>query len=161
MGKRKARRQSAIQRVAEGNVDQPSPLRIDTVLASVDPDDPGRTQTIVNGLPNVPEGFPSDHIPIGVLFIFSPQPTYTRDDIENLNSIDNGDDLGQDFGPGVQEEPYLQMQNDAAKLVPDRWLFGYGTMPYSAPSREMARGARSARGRSGSTLVQMEVVWRA
>lgn len=98
MGKRKARRQSAIQRVADGNVDQPSPLRIDTVLATVDPDDPGRTQTIANGLPNVPEGFPSDHIPIGVLF--SPQPTYTRDDSQNNSSIDESDDLRQDFPPG-------------------------------------------------------------
>ena len=84
--------------MADANVDQPSPLRIDTVLATVDPDDPTRAQTIANGLPNVSAGFPSDHIPIGVLF--SPQPSYTRDDIENDNSIDECNDLRQDLTAG-------------------------------------------------------------
>jgi hypothetical protein len=78
VGKRKARKQNAIKRVAESKVEQPSPLRIESVLATVDPDDEARTQIIMAGLPNVEAGFPSDHVPVGALF--APAPTFNKDD---------------------------------------------------------------------------------
>ena len=89
LGKRKARRQNAIQRVAEANIELPSPLRVHSVLATIDPDDVSRTQTITNGLPNVQAGFPSDHIPVGVLFC--PEPTFSQDEVLSESRTDNGD----------------------------------------------------------------------
>lgn len=74
MGRRKARRQKAIDKAAEAKIELPCPLRVDSVLATVDSDDELRTQTIVDGLPNVEAGFPTDHIPIGALF--APEPSY-------------------------------------------------------------------------------------
>ena len=83
VGKRKARRINALQRSSNANIEQPSPLRVEVVLSTIDSEDPTRAQLIANGLPNVAAGFPSDHIPIGVLF--SPEPSYFTD--ESIRNI--------------------------------------------------------------------------
>ena len=71
MTKRGSRRERAVQRAAVvASTEAPSSsLRVEAVLATIDPDDISRTQIIKDGLPNEEEGFPTDHIPIGAIFV--------------------------------------------------------------------------------------------
>lgn len=98
MGKRRARKQQAIRRVAEANIEQPSPLRIESVLATIDPDDSVRTETIMKGLPNVSAGFPSDHVPVGALF--APAPNYNKDNTSARNSNEDDEEMNYGFQKG-------------------------------------------------------------
>jgi cap-snatching RNA endonuclease len=68
-GKRKSRRLQAQARVTAAAIDTPLPLRVECVLATIDPADPVRTELILSGLPLFDKGFPSDHLPIGALFV--------------------------------------------------------------------------------------------
>ena len=68
-GKRKSRRLQAQARVTSAAHETPSPLRVECVLATIDPEDPSRTELILSGLPLIDKGFPSDHLPIGALFV--------------------------------------------------------------------------------------------
>mmetsp|Transcript_14491 Transcript_14491/g.33464 ORF Transcript_14491/g.33464 Transcript_14491/m.33464 type:complete len:453 (-) Transcript_14491:56-1414(-) len=77
-GKRSRRDRSKLRSTqattAGDSIVSSSPIRVESVFATVDPQDPHRSQVIAAGLPNVQEGFPSDHLPIGALF--TPEPTY-------------------------------------------------------------------------------------
>lgn len=98
MGKRKKRRDKASRtRSQERNLQNyrsngfvATNVRVDSVLATIaGPHDTQRLQVINDGLPNVQEGFPSDHIPIGGLFVGNRDTngTYsTRDGDETLSS---------------------------------------------------------------------------
>ncbi|CAJ1965771.1 unnamed protein product [Cylindrotheca closterium] len=71
-GKRKIRRQRLAKMQARQILQSKAPtaMRIDTILATVSgPEDTERMEIINSGLPNIDEGFPSDHIPIGALFV--------------------------------------------------------------------------------------------
>ena len=138
VGKRKARRQNAQQRVADANVEHPSPLRVETVLSTIDPDDPMRSQVIADGLPNVLAGFPSDHIPIGVLF--SPEPSYTRDDLISDTTLDERDNAQQDIQQGAisanarrRREAYsrslvVRRRHNAILRAVSEWLVARGAL---------------------------------
>ena len=67
--KRKSRRVQALARTASTSMDASSLLQVESVLATLDLDDPDRTHLIRSGLPRVEHGFPSDHLPIGALFV--------------------------------------------------------------------------------------------
>jgi len=67
--KRKLRRVHAQARDSGIGMALPSPLRVECVLATVDPAKPDRTKLILSGLPQFDKGFPSDHLPIGALFV--------------------------------------------------------------------------------------------
>jgi len=54
------------------------PMKVESLLSTVIPSDKKRLETIQQGLPNIKEGFPSDHIPIGAMFV--PNPDYNKDD---------------------------------------------------------------------------------
>jgi hypothetical protein len=86
-GKRKSRRDKAVRlRRRESswikNSNLPATrMQVDAVLATIHgPDDTERLEIIHNGLPNVEEGFPSDHIPIGALFVANPDYDKEEDD---------------------------------------------------------------------------------
>mmetsp|Transcript_24654 Transcript_24654/g.37463 ORF Transcript_24654/g.37463 Transcript_24654/m.37463 type:complete len:618 (-) Transcript_24654:1351-3204(-) len=89
MGRRKARRLKASQRMAAANQEQILPIVVDSVLATVQPDQKDRLQTIIDGLPNVQEGFPSDHIPIGALFV--PDDTFKAGNHSCFDGISDKD----------------------------------------------------------------------
>jgi endonuclease/exonuclease/phosphatase family metal-dependent hydrolase len=66
--KRRSRRQRALYSTStafDRGTQEEKPLSIMAVLATVDNEE--SYQTILEGLPNVEAGFPSDHLPIGVL----------------------------------------------------------------------------------------------
>jgi hypothetical protein len=86
-GKRKSRRDKAVRlRRRESSWTKNSNLpatrmQVGAVLATIHgPDDTERLEIIHNGLPNVEEGFPSDHIPIGALFVANPDYDKEEDD---------------------------------------------------------------------------------
>jgi endonuclease/exonuclease/phosphatase family metal-dependent hydrolase len=91
--KRRSRRQRALYTpsaaVDHGTQDE-KPLSIMAVLATVDNDE--SYQTILEGLPNVGAGFPSDHLPIGVLL--SLELAETEIDIEQTESGTSGTFVG-------------------------------------------------------------------
>jgi hypothetical protein len=81
-GRRTARRVKAAQRMARTkrvSSQKDGALRIESVLATVLQGDAPRLEIINAGLPNVDEGFPSDHIPIGALF--APNPEFSVNDV--------------------------------------------------------------------------------
>ena len=138
VGKRKARRQSALQRVANANAERPSPLRVEAVLSTIDPDDSIRARIIADGLPNVRAGFPSDHIPIGVLF--SPEPKYARADLECDNTLDEGENAQRDLRQGAisanarrRREAYsrsllVRRRHNAILRAVSEWLVARGAL---------------------------------
>ena len=80
-GKRKSRRQKAIQvrsRERRSSSRRQNSIvtrvKVDTLLATVMENDERRLELINRGLPNLEAGFPSDHIPIGAMFV--PNPDY-------------------------------------------------------------------------------------
>ena len=86
--KRKSRRDKAARmRLREVvKADFSTPVKVDTVLGTISgPDDTERLEIINSGLPNVEQGFPSDHIPIGALFVAD--PNYKKDQIESDASM--------------------------------------------------------------------------
>ena len=96
--KRRARRERG-QQLKEGRIGQyPSTMRIESVLATMDHErDPKRTEIILAGLPNVAEGFPSDHLPIGVLLVPDGNDTLMPTDEKKKNGNNMGDDNGNDY----------------------------------------------------------------
>jgi mRNA deadenylase 3'-5' endonuclease subunit Ccr4 len=51
-------------------------LQVESILATIrGPDDEERIRIIQDGLPNIEEGFPSDHLPIGALFVGHGRPS--------------------------------------------------------------------------------------
>ena len=90
-GKRKNRRVRAQQKAAAIKMNLPSvAIRIQSILATVDENDPDRLQTILDGLPNEEKGFPSDHLPIGALFV--PVVSAPNDNNNNDDGTDNAAD---------------------------------------------------------------------
>lgn len=138
VGKRKARRQGALQRVAAANAERPSPLRVEMVLSTIDPDDLIRASIIADGLPNVRAGFPSDHIPIGVLF--SPEPKYAPVDIECDNPRNGGENAQHDLRQGAisanarrRREAYsrsllVRRRHNAILRAVSEWLVARGAL---------------------------------
>ncbi|CAB9524792.1 Angel homolog [Seminavis robusta] len=68
----------------------PNQIRVESVLATVNVANEKVVQTILDGLPNVEQGFPSDHLPIGALFTTVPrqQSTTTPSDTEQQNGME-------------------------------------------------------------------------
>lgn len=54
------------------------------------PDDTERLDKIYKGLPNVEAGFPSDHIPIGALFV--PHPEFRPSNVTSGSHEEDDDD---------------------------------------------------------------------
>jgi endonuclease/exonuclease/phosphatase family metal-dependent hydrolase len=71
MGKRKVRRQRVAWMLKREIIQSslPTAVQVESILATVFGPDDKRLEIINNGLPNVKNGFPSDHIPIGALFV--------------------------------------------------------------------------------------------
>jgi endonuclease/exonuclease/phosphatase family metal-dependent hydrolase len=134
VGKRKARRLIAQTRRAQDSQPQISAaLRVDSVLATVDPNDLNRTQIIMNGLPNVPAGFPSDHIPIGVLLC--PAPTTKDCNIpENNKRKDESKEFHQTGlsantrrrREAYTRSLYVRRRHNAILRAVTEWLIGRG-----------------------------------
>jgi hypothetical protein len=78
-GKRMVRRQrvARIQSRRTIQLNLPTAMSVGSILATISgPNDTQRLETINNGLPNLEKGFPSDHIPIGALFV--PDEDYSK-----------------------------------------------------------------------------------
>eukprot|EP00980_Cylindrotheca_fusiformis_P015185 scaffold4204_cov140-Cylindrotheca_fusiformis.AAC.4 len=89
-GKRRVRRQRVawVQSRRIIQLSLPTAIRVESVLATISgPDDTQRLETIYAGLPNVEKGFPSDHVPIGALFVPDNNiSTNTADELEAENT---------------------------------------------------------------------------
>jgi endonuclease/exonuclease/phosphatase family metal-dependent hydrolase len=134
VGKRKARRLNAqFKRAQDSQPQISSALSIDTVLATVDPNNPNRTQIIMDGLPNVPAGFPSDHVPIGVLLC----PAPTSSSKVNNPTVDNRRDPKEYHRTGISANTrrrreaytrslYVRRRHNALLRAVTEWLISRG-----------------------------------
>mmetsp|Transcript_8138 Transcript_8138/g.11725 ORF Transcript_8138/g.11725 Transcript_8138/m.11725 type:complete len:636 (+) Transcript_8138:96-2003(+) len=117
-GRRQKRRLRAESKVeARVSLEPPSMLRVDSVLATIDPDDKDRTQIIVDGLPNLGAGFPSDHLPVGVLFT----PTEEEEDNTDVNMVGSGKDedisLGDESQSNEETTPTVTKRRRGARSM--------------------------------------------
>ena len=115
MGKRKTRRQRVtyMQKRRTVQTQIPTAVRVESILATIsgsspDDDDEERLEIINNGLPNVKEGFPSDHLPIGALFVPDKNFEAKKEkhvDKSSLPAVDEGeDDDGDDQKEDIDEQ---------------------------------------------------------
>jgi hypothetical protein len=116
-GKRKARREVARQRFASAVKESPSPLSVHCVLSTVSPEQHGRMETIVNGLPNLEAGFPSDHILIGALF--APEPFYLETVTSQFSEIEQ-ESVRRDFQLGGVSANALRRRDSYSKSLEAR-----------------------------------------
>ena len=120
LGKRSKRRKKGENRGGGGNMGTASAahysnnskgakIKVQAVLATIDHQDIGSTgkrlKIINEGLPNVEEGFPSDHLPVGVLFSA----------IQDTN-IDNDNDYNEDNSN--DGEPRSDEENGENEVLP-------------------------------------------
>eukprot|EP00531_Pseudo-nitzschia_arenysensis_P006324 CAMPEP_0116125536 /NCGR_PEP_ID=MMETSP0329-20121206/5860_1 /TAXON_ID=697910 /ORGANISM="Pseudo-nitzschia arenysensis, Strain B593" /LENGTH=792 /DNA_ID=CAMNT_0003619577 /DNA_START=122 /DNA_END=2497 /DNA_ORIENTATION=- len=82
-------------------------LRVEAILATVDNEETDfaakRLKIIHEGLPNVEEGFPSDHLPVGALF--STIQDGSSDKVKEKNTREMGVVLGEKVTTPALEEP--------------------------------------------------------
>lgn len=134
--KRRSRRVQALARAATTSMDVPSLLRVESVLATVDPDNPDRTHLIHSGLPQVEQGFPSDHLPIGALFV--PEATFdpfTVNSNRNTFAMDstNVKPYGLGWNTKRRQESYqrsvlVRQRHNAVLRAISEWLIRRGAI---------------------------------
>mmetsp|Transcript_26376 Transcript_26376/g.38970 ORF Transcript_26376/g.38970 Transcript_26376/m.38970 type:complete len:633 (-) Transcript_26376:57-1955(-) len=133
MGKRKSRRIKAKLRIEAANQEHVLPIVVDSVLATVQPDQKDRLETIIGGLPNIEKGFPSDHIPIGALF--APDETFQIANYSTINEVSDKDNYYWNNGVSAstrkRRESYMKSllirrRHNAILQAVAEWLIARG-----------------------------------
>eukprot|EP00548_Thalassiothrix_antarctica_P019704 CAMPEP_0194197914 /NCGR_PEP_ID=MMETSP0154-20130528/77475_1 /TAXON_ID=1049557 /ORGANISM="Thalassiothrix antarctica, Strain L6-D1" /LENGTH=210 /DNA_ID=CAMNT_0038922647 /DNA_START=699 /DNA_END=1327 /DNA_ORIENTATION=- len=94
----------------EEDKDRSIPFQVDSILATVLPDQNDRLEIIQNGLPNINAGFPSDHLPIGAMFVQDPSWKKAEEVASSNSTITKESDSN---GLKKKEKSDIQMERES------------------------------------------------
>lgn len=156
VSKRKVRRQRVAwmqtRQILQSNA--PTAMRTESILATVSgPDDAERLEIINNGLPNVEKGFPSDHIPVGALFVPSSNFANRKEEIDN----DDADEEDLTQRTDDNDETFEEEENEEG--VPYPFSGARGAVSNSVLKRREAGAASISVRRRHNALLGLVTDW--